>query len=182
LGASHKFPLQQEMGKFVSLSSSLERSLEVPTRPRQANGLSLAQVMKTDKIYRLFKILEAVLKQINILNKPQNLFNADESGFQLINKPGIVAAQKRARDVHVLTPPDRGENVAVIGRSSSEGQFLPPIVILKGVIINLHVRGYTWNETISNRIFYVSNEILTMCNYWYSYRQRQFNTLRRQMN
>jgi peroxiredoxin family protein len=89
--------------------------------------------MKTDKIYRLLKILEAVLKQNNILNKSQNTFNTDKSGIQLINKPKIVAAQKEVRDVHVLTAHDREENVAVIACSSSEEQFLPPIIILKGV-------------------------------------------------
>jgi hypothetical protein len=42
--------------------------------------------------------------------------------------------------------------------------------------------GYEWNETVSNRICNVSNKIynITICNYWYIFSQRQFNTLPRQ--
>jgi hypothetical protein len=35
-------------------------------------------------------MLEAVLKENSLPNKPQSIFNIDESGLQLINKPGKV--------------------------------------------------------------------------------------------
>ena len=38
------------------------------------------------------------------MNKPQNIFNMDESGIQLINKPGKVVTMEGAKDIHVLTP------------------------------------------------------------------------------
>jgi hypothetical protein len=48
----------------------------------------------------------------------------------------------------------------------------------------VNLRGYKWNETVSNRICYESNRICNVsneiCNYWYISRQRQFNTLPRQ--
>jgi hypothetical protein len=37
-------------------------------------------------------MLEAVLKEINLPNKPQSIFNIDESGIQLINTPGNILA------------------------------------------------------------------------------------------
>jgi hypothetical protein len=45
-------------------------------------------------------MLEAVLKENNLPNKPQSIFNVDESGIQLINKPGKVLAKKWAEDMH----------------------------------------------------------------------------------
>jgi hypothetical protein len=33
-------------------------------------------------------VLEAVLKENSLLKEPQSIFNIDESGIQLINKPG----------------------------------------------------------------------------------------------
>jgi hypothetical protein len=49
----------------------------------------------------------------NPLNKPQRIFSV-EYGIQLINKPGKVVTKKGDKDVHVLTPRERGENVTVI--------------------------------------------------------------------
>jgi hypothetical protein len=53
-------------------------------------------------------MLDAVLKENNLPNKPQSIFNVDESGIQIINKPGKVLANKGAKDIHVLTPRERG--------------------------------------------------------------------------
>jgi hypothetical protein len=78
-------------------------------------------------------MLEAVLKENHLPNKPQSIFNVDESGIQLINKPGKALAKKGAEDLHVLTPRERGENATVTACCNAEGQFLPPILILKGV-------------------------------------------------
>jgi hypothetical protein len=71
------------------------------------------------------------VRENNILNKPQNIFNVDEFGIQLINKLRIVVTKKGAKDVQVLTSHERVENVRVIACCSSEGQFLPPVLILK---------------------------------------------------
>jgi hypothetical protein len=43
-----------------------------------------------------------------VLNKPQSIFNVDESGIQLINKVGKFVEKKGTKDVHVLTLRDRG--------------------------------------------------------------------------
>jgi hypothetical protein len=52
-------------------------------------------------------MLEAVLKENSLLNMPQSIFNYDESGIQLINKPGKFVAKEGAKDEHVLTPRER---------------------------------------------------------------------------
>jgi hypothetical protein len=75
-----------------------------------------------------FKMLEAVLKENNLVKEPQSIWNAHESGTQLINKPGTVAAKKEAKHAWVLTTRDRGENV-----NSNYEELLPPILFLKEV-------------------------------------------------
>jgi hypothetical protein len=71
-------------------------------------------------------MLEAVLKENNIPNKTQSIFNVDEFGIRLINKPRKVLAKKVAEDMHVLTP-----HATVMACFNAEGQFLPPVLILK---------------------------------------------------
>lgn len=59
----------------------------------------------TENIF--LKILEAVTKENILLNKPQNIFNVNESSIQLIKEPGKVEAKKGAKYVHVLIPRER---------------------------------------------------------------------------
>jgi hypothetical protein len=55
-------------------------------------------------------MLEAVLKENNLPNKPQSILNVDESDIRLISKPGKFLAKKGAKDLNVLIPHERREN------------------------------------------------------------------------
>jgi hypothetical protein len=57
----------------------------------------------------------------------------DESGVQANNKPASVITGKGCKSVLVLTSGEKGENVTVIACCNAAGQFLPPVLILKGV-------------------------------------------------
>ncbi|KAK9679602.1 DDE superfamily endonuclease [Popillia japonica] len=69
----------------------------------------------------------------DIIAVPENIFNVDETGIQLINKPGKVLTAKGAKDVHVITPREKGETISLVACCSAEGRFLPPVIIMKGV-------------------------------------------------
>jgi hypothetical protein len=68
----------------------------------------------------------------DLMKKPGHIFNLDETGLQLNNKPGHVLAKKGSRDVHFLTSAEKGENISVIACCSAEGHFLPPVCTFKG--------------------------------------------------
>jgi hypothetical protein len=57
----------------------------------------------------------------------------DESGEQANNKPACIITGKESKSVHVLTCGEKGENVTVIACCNAAGQFLPPVLIFKGV-------------------------------------------------
>jgi hypothetical protein len=57
----------------------------------------------------------------------------DESGVQANNKPASVITGKGSKSVRVLTSGEKGENVTVITCCNAAGQFLPPVLIFKGV-------------------------------------------------
>ena len=121
------------MAGYAWLASFLERNPELALR--QAEGLSIARArgMNREDTANFFNLLEDLLMKENLMDKPQNIFNMDESGIHLINKPGKVLTSKGAKDTHVLTPRERGENVTVIACNNAEGMFLPPVLIMKGV-------------------------------------------------
>lgn len=50
-----------------------------------------AKGMKKKTVYDYLKKLEGVLKEYELFEIPRSLFNVDETGLQLNNKPGEVA-------------------------------------------------------------------------------------------
>lgn len=94
---------------------------------QRGKGLSRAEVAK------FFDLLIAVLIENDLLDKPEKIFNMDESGVQLNNKPGKVLAKKGTRAVKSLTFGEKGETITVVACCNAIGNFLPPVLIIKGV-------------------------------------------------
>jgi hypothetical protein len=61
--------------------------------------------------------METILKENNLLNKLQSVFNVDKSGIPLINKSGKFVGKKRTKDVHIPTPRERE------GKCNSDGML-----------------------------------------------------------
>lgn len=133
LTIKHTFSKEDQKAGNQWLRSFLDRNPDLSIR--QAEGLSLARAkgMNREEVGNFFELLTKILTENNLIGRPGNIFNMDEAGIQIINKPSKVLAPKGAKDVHVLTSRERGENVTVIGCCNAEGTFLPPVLILKGV-------------------------------------------------
>lgn len=101
---------------------------------RKSQGLSEARGkgMAKDEIDKYFDLLGKTLTENDLMCKPANIFNTDESGLQLNNDPGKVVAVKGSKDVHNIISAERGENITIIGCISAEGNYLPPYCIFKG--------------------------------------------------
>lgn len=133
LRIQHKFSKEKEKAGQHWLTSFLERNKDISVR--QAEGLSVAraQGMNREEVGAFFKLLEEEMVKHDLTNRPENIFNVDETGIQLINKPGKVLTAKGAKDVHVITPREKGETISLVACCSAEGRFLPPVLIMKGV-------------------------------------------------
>lgn len=68
----------------------------------------------------------------NLFDKPGHIFNMDETGLQLNNRPGFVLAEKGSKSVASVTSGEKGETITVIACCNAEGAFLPPACIMKG--------------------------------------------------
>lgn len=133
LNIQHKFSNEQQKAGDHWFRSFLERNPELSIRQSEGLSLARAQGLNRDEVRKFFDLLTSVLIENDLINKPSNIFNMDEMGIQMINKPGKVVAKKGLKDVHVLTSKERGENITVIGCCNAEGMFLPPVLIMKGV-------------------------------------------------
>lgn len=133
MGLKHNFNNETKTAGPQWLKSFLERNPEIVLR--QAEGLSIerAKGLNRAEVAKFFDLLTTVLTENNLLGKPDRIFNMDETGVQLNNKPGKVLAKKGARAVKSLTSGEKGETITVVACCNAIGNFLPPVLIIKGV-------------------------------------------------
>lgn len=53
--------------------------------------------MNREEVKAYFKLLEKTLSDNDLMNKPGRIYNMDESGLQLNNRPGHVLAEKGSK-------------------------------------------------------------------------------------
>lgn len=102
---------------------------------RKSEGVSQARAMgmNSGEVKNYFNLLEKVLLENNLMGKPRNVFNMDETGCQLNNRPELVVAEKGSRNVAAITSGEKGETITVIACCNAEGSFLPPACVFKGL-------------------------------------------------
>jgi hypothetical protein len=71
--------------------------------------------------------------ELGLWDEPGRIFNADETGLQLVFKPGKVIYAKGKKDVYHATTGEKGSTVTVMVYTSVTGQAVPPFVTMKGV-------------------------------------------------
>ena len=87
--------------------------------------------MNRETVRQYFELLENVLRENDLFDKPTNVFNTDETGLQLNNKSMQVLAAKGSKNFSSLTSGEKGETISVIA-CNAEGMFLSPYSIFKG--------------------------------------------------
>ncbi|XP_018567995.1 tigger transposable element-derived protein 6-like [Anoplophora glabripennis] len=128
----HKFNKGTRLAGMDWLRSYLRRNPEI--RVRKAEGVSTARTLGLSKtvVKNYFELLENLMRSNDLFDKPGRVFNVDETGLQLNNKPGHVLAQRGSKSVSVVTSGEKGETISVIACCNAEGSFLPPYCIFKG--------------------------------------------------
>lgn len=95
LGLEHNFDAEEEMAGHAWCQSFIERNPAIAIR--QAEGLSMvrAKALNRQEVAQFFTLLtKSVRTENDLLDKPDRVYNMDESGVQLNNKPGKVVAKK----------------------------------------------------------------------------------------
>lgn len=133
LGLNHRFNKDSGMAGYDWLQSFLRRNPELSVRQSQGLSVARSEGMNREAVSEFFKLLSNTFEENQFFTKPGHVYNMDETGCQLNNVAGKVIATKGAKDVHVLTSTEKGENITIIACCNAEGQYLPPAVIFKGI-------------------------------------------------
>lgn len=132
LNIQHRFSQEKKMAGYDWLRSFLQRNPDLSIRKGEGLSVARGQGLNRQSVALFYEVLHNELVKNNLEKMPQCIDNMDESGIQLINKPGSVIAGKGSKDVHVVTSKERGESVTVVACNNAEGHFLPPVLIIKG--------------------------------------------------
>lgn len=98
---------------------------------RSPQPLSYCRALCSSKtvVNEFFAKLGAVYGRLNLLTKPMQVFNADETGINVVYKPGKVLAMVGRKNVYSIAAGERGKNHTILACVSASGISLPPLMI-----------------------------------------------------
>ena len=114
------------------LDGFLKRNPQVTIRKSESLSQARAIGLNSAVVGSWFDELGTFLREKNVMNKGEKIWNFDETGIQLTCKAGEVVAEKGAKVVSSLTPAEKGETVTVAACTNSLGNYIPPMVLFKG--------------------------------------------------
>ena len=98
---------------------------------RTPESLSYARAVCANKetMDDFFAKFGAIFGRLNLVARPSQIFNADETGVTIVHKPSKVIAHIGRHNVPSLTSADKGKTHTVLACVSASGQVLPPFML-----------------------------------------------------
>lgn len=98
---------------------------------RSTQPLSYCRAVSANKetIRDFFGKLGAICARLNLLSKPMQIFNVDETGISIVHKPGKVVTQLGRKNVWSVTSAEKGKTHTVVSCVSASGYVIPPMMI-----------------------------------------------------
>ena len=90
---------------------------------------SRAVCANQDTISDLFSKLGAIYGKINLVSKPMQIYNCDETGVTTVFKPHKVVAEIGCRNVYAVSTTERGKTHTILSFISASGLSLPPMMV-----------------------------------------------------
>lgn len=129
---AHPFNAAREMAGRFWLSGFLNRHPQIRNRKAQSMNPARAQKLNKFIVNDHFAKLKEILNNIDIMDKPQCIYNMDEKGCRLaLHHQQTVLAKKGAKRVHLVAN-EHGQNVTIVSCGSALGCAIPPLVLFKG--------------------------------------------------
>ena len=107
----------------------ISRHPQLTLRSTQSLSHARASCANREIISDYFGKLAAVCAKLNVLMKPMNIFNMDETGVTIVHKGGKVVTEIGRRNVWAITSGEKGKTHTIITCVSASGYVLPPFLI-----------------------------------------------------
>lgn len=109
---------------------------------RQPENLSFnrAAAATRPNLDEFYDALTNILEKTGLKDKPNRIWNLDESGFTMVTKPNKIVSLKGSKRVQTQTTAEKGETTTVLLAASASGLHVPPFFIFKGVRMTDNLR------------------------------------------
>jgi DDE superfamily endonuclease/helix-turn-helix, Psq domain len=113
------------------LRGFLSRNNELSLRKPEAVSMQRAAGFNKSKVDKFYQVLESMLfdNEGNPMVPPENIYNVDESGYTVVQKPRKIIARKGKKNVGCVTSAERGKTITTVCCMSAAGSFVPPMFI-----------------------------------------------------
>ena len=82
-----------------------------------------------ETISDFFGKLGAIYGKLNLISKPMQIYNSDETGVTIVHKPTKVVAELGRRNVYSVTSAEKGRTHTVLSCVSVSAFVLPPCIV-----------------------------------------------------
>ena len=100
------------------------------------SGVCMDAMSNQDALDNYYKLLKKILEEHNLMDKPGQIYNVDESGMPFDHRPSRILAKKGKKKVRYRISGNKSQ-VTVIGCVSAAGQAVPPFVIFDAKSLNI---------------------------------------------
>ena len=112
-----------------------ERQSSLSLRKGDSTAAVRLSCTNAENLKQYFSLLGKVLTENDLLEKPAQLYNMDETGMPIDHKPPNVIAKKGQKKVRYRSAGNKSQ-VTVVGCVSAVGQAIPPMVIFDAKTFN----------------------------------------------
>ena len=126
-GRSH--PFRNGMAGRGWLEAFRRRHPEITLRTPQALSYSRAASASKAVVDDFFAKLGALYGRLNLINKPMQVYNIDETGISVVHKPGKVFSAVGRKHVYSIASGEKGKTHTVVVCVSASGNAIPPLMI-----------------------------------------------------
>ena len=124
-----KHPFKNDTAGRAWFEGFQRRHPKLTMRKPQPLSYCRAASANQETINDFFGKLGAMYGRLNLISKPMQIYNADETGISIVHKPGKVVAELGHRNVYALTSAERGKTHTVLTCVSASGHVLPPMMV-----------------------------------------------------
>ena len=98
---------------------------------RTPQSLSFARAVSANEyvVGDFFAKLGSIYGRLNLITKPMQVYNADETGVSVVHKMGKVLAHVGRRHVYSIASGEKGKTHTVLTCVSASGMVLPPMMV-----------------------------------------------------
>ncbi|CAF1538183.1 unnamed protein product [Didymodactylos carnosus] len=118
---------------ILGITSFMERyAREIKWQKEKKMETNRADSFTEEVRQKWFKNLKEIMIQLNIMNKPEQIWNVDESGFLDETKEDLIVVKKEERETFTKTAGSGKSFTTTLLYINAAGTILPPHIIFKG--------------------------------------------------